>query len=40
MPKKIHEALEKQAAKMKLTGARRQRYIYGALAKMKKDMKK
>ena len=39
MPKKAHEALEKSADRMKLTGERRKRYIYGTLAKLKKDRK-
>jgi hypothetical protein len=39
MPKKAHEALEKNADRMKLTGERRKRYIYGTLAKIKKGRK-
>lgn len=36
MPKKMHEALERQATKKGLTGKRRRRYVYGTMAKAKK----
>lgn len=36
MPKKIHDALKKQARKMGLLGDRRDAYIYGTLSKLKK----
>ena len=39
MPKEAHEALERQATKKGLTGERRARYVFGALAKMKKKGK-
>jgi len=35
MPKRMHEALEKQADRLKLTGERRKRYIFGAMAQLK-----
>ena len=40
MPKKIHDALRKQAKKMGLLGDRRDAYIYGTLAKLKKRKNK
>jgi ribosomal protein S21 len=40
MPKKIHRALARQATKKGLTGERRDRYVYGTLAKHKKRKKK
>ena len=40
MPKKAHEALERQADRMKLTGERRKRYVYGTLSKIKKGKDK
>lgn len=40
MPKKIHNALKKQAKKMGLLGDNRDSYIYGTLAKLKKKGKK
>lgn len=39
MPKKMHDALAKQARKKGLTGERRDRYIYGTMAKRKKGKK-
>ena len=36
MPKKVHDALKRQADKKGLTGERRNKYIYGTLAKIKK----
>jgi len=35
MPKRMHEAIEKQADRLKLTGERRKRYIFGTMAKLK-----
>jgi len=40
MPKKIHNALAKQAKKMGLLGDRRDAFIYGTLAKIKRGKKK
>lgn len=40
MPKAIHRALIKRADKLGLTGARRDAYIYGTLAKAEKKEKK
>ena len=39
MPKKLHSALMKQAKKMGLIGERKDAYIYGTMAKMKKQGK-
>jgi hypothetical protein len=36
MPKKLHEALERQASKKGYTGKRRAAYVYGTLNKWKK----
>jgi len=36
MPKKVENALEKEAAKKGLTGERKNAYIYGTLAKIDK----
>jgi hypothetical protein len=36
MPKKMHEALKKSAKKKGLKGKRRNKYIYGTMAKRKK----
>jgi len=36
MPKKVHDALVKQAKKAGLTGARKDAYVYGTLNKLKK----
>jgi ribosomal protein S21 len=40
MPKKMHEALKKSAKKKGLTGSRRDRYVYGTMAKHKARKKK
>jgi hypothetical protein len=40
MPKKIHKALEKQAEKQGLKGARKDAYVYGTLNKIEKKSKK
>ena len=39
MPKKLENKLRKQARKMGLLGDRRDRYIYGTMAKLKKQGK-
>jgi hypothetical protein len=36
MPKKMHDALERQARKKGLTGEAKDRYVYGTLAKHEK----
>jgi hypothetical protein len=36
MPKKMHEALARQAKKKGLTGDRKKAYIYGTMQKAKK----
>lgn len=36
MPKKLHDALARQAKKKGLTGERKDRYVYGTLQKHKK----
>lgn len=36
MPKKAHDALKKQAERKGMTGAKKDRYIYGALENAKK----
>jgi len=36
MPKKMHEALKRSAEKKGLTGKRKDRYVYGTMAKRKK----
>jgi len=36
MPKAAHQSLAKQASKKGLTGKRKQAYVYGTLAKLKK----
>lgn len=36
MPKKMHDALSRQARKKGLTGERKDRYVYGTMAKAKK----
>ena len=40
MPKKMHDALNRQAAKKGLKGKRRDAYVYGTMAKAKKARKK
>jgi hypothetical protein len=40
MPKKMHDALEKEAKKKGLKGERKNAYVYGTMAKMKKEHKK
>lgn len=35
MPKKMHDALERQAKKKGLIGERKDRYVYGAMQKKK-----
>jgi len=40
MPKKLEQALARSADKKGLTGARRDAYIYGTLAKVKKREEK
>lgn len=35
MPKRLHDALERRARKLGLTGARKDAYVYGTLAKVK-----
>jgi hypothetical protein len=40
MPKKMHDALEKEAKKKGLKGERKNAYVYGIMAKMKKEHKK
>jgi hypothetical protein len=35
MPEKMHRALEKQAKKKGLTGERKDRYVFGTMAKQK-----
>lgn len=39
MPKKMHDALAKQAKKKGLTGKAKDRYIYGTMAKRDKARK-
>lgn len=36
MPKKMHEALERQAAKKGMKGEAKDRYVYGTMAKAEK----
>jgi hypothetical protein len=36
MPKKLHAALTREAAKKGLTGERKDRYVYGTMAKIEK----
>lgn len=36
MPKKMHDALERQAKKKGLTGEAKDRYVYGTMAKKEK----
>lgn len=36
MPKKAHEALEREARKKGLTGDRKDRYVYGTLQRLQK----
>lgn len=36
MPKKLHQALERQAAKKGMKGEAKDRYVYGAMANQKK----
>lgn len=36
MPKKMHQALERQAKKKGLTGERKDRYVYGTMTKQKR----
>ncbi len=40
MPKKVHEALKKEATKKGLKGERKDAYIYGTLNKIEKKKKK
>lgn len=40
MPKGAHEALERSATKKGLTGERRDRFVFGALNRMKKKGKR
>jgi hypothetical protein len=40
MPKELHQKLAREASKKGLTGARRNAYIYGTLARIKKRRKK
>jgi hypothetical protein len=40
MPKKMENALKKQAKKMGLLGDKKDAYIFGTMAKMKKKMMK
>lgn len=40
MPKKLHDKLEKEAKKKKLTGARKNAYVFGPLFKIEKEKKK
>lgn len=39
MPKKMHDALEAEARKKGLKGERKDRYVYGAMAKQEKRKK-
>jgi hypothetical protein len=39
MPKKMHDALARQAAKKGLTGKRKDAYVYGTMAKAAKKGK-
>ena len=39
MPKKVHEALKRQASKLGLTGERKKAYIFGTLSRIKKKGK-
>lgn len=39
MPKKMHDALEKQAKKKGLKGEAKDRYVYGTMAKREKGKK-
>ena len=39
MPKKLHDALKRQAAKKGLTGKRKDAYVYGTLNKVEKKKK-
>lgn len=39
MPKKAHEALNRQARKKGMTGDRKDRYVYGALQKVERVKK-
>ena len=36
MPKKMHDALERQAKKKGLTGERKKAYVYGTMMKQQK----
>lgn len=40
MPKKIEKSLMTRAAKMGLKGERKDAYVYGTLAKIKKEQEK
>lgn len=40
MPKAMHRALARQAAKKGLTGKRKDAYVYGTMAKQKKESRK
>ena len=39
MPKEIHDKLERQAKKKKLTGKKKDAYVFGALFKIEKAKK-
>lgn len=39
MPKKMHQALEREARKKGLKGKRKDRYVYGTMAKAKRSRK-
>lgn len=39
MPKAMHKALERQARKKGLKGERKKAYVYGTMAKAKKERK-
>lgn len=40
MPKKLHDKLNRQAAKKGLTGKRKKAYVYGTMVKIEKKKKK
>lgn len=40
MPKVLHDKLERLAAKKGLTGERKDRYVYGTMAKIEKRREK
>lgn len=39
MPKKLHEKLERAAARKGLTGKRKAAYVYGTLARIERERK-